>query len=472
MTPKTRKDLQKQIISRDRQDSSRWRDDYAQPRIQVAIFDLVDAQNRVSREIMELLKSDELDRATRMAKSPSPIETVNNILAGSTLSIRLSIDDEGDVQTGHDGGAAFSITQLSDGERNAVMLAAQVLTAEPDTLFIIDEPERHLHRAITEPMLTALFEKRKDCSFVISTHEPELPNSKNDAIVVIVRSCSWNGAIASGRDVDILPPDLEVPDETRKAILGSRRSIMFVEGETQSLDYPLVSTLFPGLSVIPKGSCMEVERSVVGLAGTAELHWLKPIGLVDRDDRTDDEVGKLAARDVFALEVSAIESIFYSSRAIEAMASIQAKVFGLDKDQLVTDAKSAAFAVLDDDTKESLAARRSEKSARNKLLNNLPKWQEIKANKGANIHVEVATAFVDELTIIKDSLRGQQLDKITSRFSIKKTRIPSVIAEALQFSTRRHYEDAIVTHAKNNEEFRNNLRSYLGPVVEKLMLPP
>ena len=102
------------------------------------------------------------------------------------------------------------------------------------------------------------------------------------------------------------------------------------------------------------------------------MHWLKPIGLVDRDDRTDEEVGKLAARDVFALEVSAIESIFYSSRAIEAMASIQAKVFGLDKDKLVTDAKSASFAVLDDDTKESLAARRSEKSARNKLLNNLP----------------------------------------------------------------------------------------------------
>lgn len=35
LTPKTRKDLQKQIISRDRQDSSRWRDDYAQPRTQV-----------------------------------------------------------------------------------------------------------------------------------------------------------------------------------------------------------------------------------------------------------------------------------------------------------------------------------------------------------------------------------------------------------------------------------------------------
>ena len=61
------------------------------------------------------------------------------------------------------------------GERNAFLIVAEVFTAESGALIIIDEPERHLHRSITSPLLSALFQKRSDCAVLVSTHEPHLP---------------------------------------------------------------------------------------------------------------------------------------------------------------------------------------------------------------------------------------------------------------------------------------------------------
>ena len=42
----------------------------------------------------------------------------------------------------------YGAAELSDGERNALLISAEILTAKDGTLLIIDEPERHLHRSI------------------------------------------------------------------------------------------------------------------------------------------------------------------------------------------------------------------------------------------------------------------------------------------------------------------------------------
>ena len=108
---------------------------------------------------------------------------------------------------------------MSDGERNATILAATVLTVEPGTVLLIDEPERHLHRAIIEPFLSALFRQREDCTFVVSTHEIALPIVNPDVSVLMVRSCEWNGDTAKSWDVAVLDPNTELPEELKRAIL-------------------------------------------------------------------------------------------------------------------------------------------------------------------------------------------------------------------------------------------------------------
>ena len=229
--------------------------------------------------------------------------------------------------------------------------------------------------------------------------------------------------------------------------------------------------MFPNLSVVPRGSCRDVERSVVGLSGSAELHWLSPIGLIDRDDRTEEEVAALEAQDVFALDASAIESIFYSSQAISEIAGVQAEIFGGDAGELADTANAAALAILDQDTKETLAARRAEKTARNKLLRCLPEWRKIKETRGEKLEIEADTTFEEELDQLNAAVAANELDSIVKRFAIKKTRIPSVIAENLRFTNKRHYEEAVVTRAKKDVAFNASLRDLLGNLSRHLDPP-
>ena len=79
-------------------------------------------------------------------------------------------------------------------ERNAMILAAHVITADPGTVFLIDEPERHLHRSIIQPFLSALFDLRKEeCTFIIATHEIALPITNPDARVLIAQIMPMEG---------------------------------------------------------------------------------------------------------------------------------------------------------------------------------------------------------------------------------------------------------------------------------------
>ncbi|MCY4153455.1 MAG: hypothetical protein OXE94_14645 [Aestuariivita sp.] len=78
---------------------------------------------------------------------------------------------------------------------------------------------------------------------------------------------------------------------------------------------------------------------------------LNPIGLLDQDDWTTAEVTDRAAYTITAL--------FYSS---------QAEIFDGDARQLTSTATAVALAVLDQVTKDAPAARRAEKTVRNKLL--------------------------------------------------------------------------------------------------------
>ena len=66
----------------------------------------------------------------------------------------------------------------------------------------------------------------------------------------------------------MLEPGSDLPDDLRQAILGSRRRILFVEGEHKSLDWPIYGVLFEEVSVVPKGGCGEVIKAVNGLRGS------------------------------------------------------------------------------------------------------------------------------------------------------------------------------------------------------------
>lgn len=137
------------------------------------------------------------------------------------------------------GSKPYSISELSDGERNAILIAANVLTVSTGTLLLVDEPERHLHRSIVSPLLSTLLKERSDCAFIVSTHEPLLPVDNLGSKVLLSRACVYGDHGVESYDIDLLENTDGIDDDLKITILGERRKIVFVEGAEHSLDKPL-----------------------------------------------------------------------------------------------------------------------------------------------------------------------------------------------------------------------------------------
>ena len=193
MTPSAKIQTEENIQQEDRQRRSRYRDAYAAQRASMTIYELLDAQNVRAREMAEAFDAGDMDRLAESAKVDAPIAIVNELLRQSNIPITINIRANERVMASKNNGPEYSAAELSDGERNALMIAGNVLTALPGTLLIIDEPERHLHRSIISPLLCQLFERRSDCGFVISTHDYGLPLENSHAQTLLLRSCSFDG---------------------------------------------------------------------------------------------------------------------------------------------------------------------------------------------------------------------------------------------------------------------------------------
>ena len=470
-TAHNRKQFEESRVNWDRRFDSQWMDHAAQQRQAAVLFDLVAKENTRARSITRHIDEKNPEGANELAsKSVSPFNQLNELLALGTLTVSLENSNDEEILARHrNGSVSFSIAQMSDGERNATIIAATVLTINVGTILLIDEPERHLHRSIITPFLSALFERRQDCTFVVSTHETALPVASPEARTLLVRSCEWNGQQAKTWDVEVLSANAGLPEELKLAILGSRARILFVEGNSDSLDLPLYNALFPGLSVIPKGSCTNVKRAVSGLRGSYDLHHVEAIGLIDRDNRSDDEIEALANDNVFALEVCSAEALYYCSGAIEAVARRQAESLGRDGDTMIELAKQNALELLKQEYLDKrMAARRCEGQIRNRILSQAPNWNSIKTDAASKINVCIASPYPEELEHFRNLVNDEDLDGLIARYPLRDSGVFSAIANALECPKRRNYEQMVVSQIGRDVDLAGILRERVAPLFDAL----
>ena len=480
ITPRGRRKFAQNSRSWEAQDNARWMEQDAQTRQRAVFFDLVAKDNSKARSTRTKLRQvdsknqNEVSKIVHEVQKSVPLfEQLNKMLALGTLTVSLENSNDEEIFALHgDNGAKFSIAQMSDGERNAALIAAEVLTVEPGTVLLIDEPERHLHRSIIEPFLSALFELREDCAFVVSTHEVALPVANPEARALIVRSCKWNNDRAESWEIELLEANMVLPEDLKRAILGARRRILFVEGTNNSLDQPLYSTLFPDISVVPQKSCVDVQRAVKGLRESHNLHDVEGFGLIDRDDQGDDKIEELAEDGVFALDVYSVEALYYCSDAIEAVASQQAESQGCVTDEMINAAQQIVLDVINENgMAERMAARRCERRVRNLLLSQLPDWKQIKDKQTMNITEEITPLYEEELNRFKELVDGKKLDELLTRYPLRESKVFSEIAKALRFQKRKHYEDAFITRIAKDGVLAQKLKGRISRLSDALDKP-
>lgn len=469
MTPATRRQFDQNNNSWEISPDYRWRIFSGTSRNEKAIHDLqslevqykVDAANDVmingaSSSAIELLQS-----------HSSPLDIMNHLFEKATIPVRLKlVRNELSAEIN---ASTFSIAKMSDGERAALILAADVISANGGTIFLIDEPELHLHRSIVVPLIKSLITHRSDCYFIISTHELDLPVEVEGAQVLMVRGAQWQNGVVSNWDIDLLPPNSEIPEDLRVDIIGSRRTILFVEGGTTSLDQPLYALLFPNISVRFRSSCIDVRRAVAGLRAVPSLHQVRAFGLVDNDSMPNKEILDLQSEGVFALSIFSVESLYYSSEVLTAVAAQQTQNLGLDQNDLISAAIAAGMTALRrTGVNAHLASRLAERRMRDLVLAKLPRRDELLTNDHEKLTIEIVSPMNTEMARINTLINDDKLHDVIALYPVRESGILDALAKALRFQGRSDYELAALVQIGKNEELKAVMRGKLQNLAMEL----
>ncbi len=278
-----------------------------QNKVAVALLNDFDylVQSLFADQANEALKTHRRVRAGDTSPAqPTKFEQLVEIWERVLPDRRLHISGD-DIQVAlPDSAERYAASEMSDGERAVFYLVGQTLTAERDSLLVIDEPELHVHRSIMGKLWDELEALRQDCAFVFITHDLEFASSR-----VAQKYVLRDYRPASTWAIEEVPDDTGFSEETTTLILGSRRPVLFVEGSSESLDIAVYRCSFPAWTIIPSGSCEEVIHSVVTLRRNKHLTRVTCAGIVDADDYGSEDVARLAELGVAVLPVSEIENI-------------------------------------------------------------------------------------------------------------------------------------------------------------------
>lgn len=211
-------------------------------------------------------------------------------------------------------GGQYSISELSDGEKSVLFIAAYVLLTANNSIIIIDEPELHLHKAIVGKLFDALECEKNDCLFIYITHDIEFAESRINAKKL------WLKQFVPSKDneIDIEHIDNNIlPEGLLLKILGSRKPILFCEGEKSSLDKSIYDILLPNFTVIPAGGCNQVKSYTKTYNHLKINGKPKAYGIIDRDYNDDKFFGDLEKDNIYAHDYAEIENLLLEDKLLK-----------------------------------------------------------------------------------------------------------------------------------------------------------
>lgn len=213
----------------------------------------------------------------------------------------------------------YSANQMSDGERSVLYLSSQVLCVPQNKTLIVDEPEIHLHRSIMNRLWFSLEKHRPDCLFIYITHDTQFAAMHGNADKIWIQD--YNGQNWNLKRIE----DNDLPEDLLLDILGSRNNVLFVEGEKNSFDTQLYTSIYPTYHIVPCGSCTQVIERTKVFTNNPTLHNCKVYGLIDSDYRSDYEIEKYKNDNIYTLNVAEVENLFITEELIRLMAEHMGK---------------------------------------------------------------------------------------------------------------------------------------------------
>ncbi len=242
----------------------------------------------------------------------------------------------------------YHYKNLSAGEKSAFDLILDLIIKQeyyPDSIFCIDEPESHMHTSLQEKVLEELYKNVPDNSQLwIATHSigmlkkaRELNEKSPDSVVFLD---------FEGKDFDstvvIEPSEINKPIWNKFLELAfddfagliAPRTIVFCEGTQQGrknkkFDQEVYTKIFqnemPDVAFISIGSCFELEDpNNVSMRIVREvLKNSKSIKLVDRDDKSEEQVSECKRRGIRVLGRRHLECYLFDDEMIRKLCQVK-----------------------------------------------------------------------------------------------------------------------------------------------------
>ena len=465
ITPAQRQTTDERRTMLDQMPDSRWMDRSQNNSTDVLLFDLLASMNSENRRIADLAASGLTYPEIEAQTGPRLLSRLNEVLRSAGLPIQVKATDNQTFSAVNSArGTEYPIFQMSDGEKSAVLLAVEVLTSPANIVQIIDEPERHLHKSISSGLIESVIRDRPDCHFIVLTHDLELAASvgADRGTSLVLTGCVWAGDTVSAWDLFAVSSSSEVPEAARRAILGGRRDVLFIEGDSSSVDLRLYSLLFPQWTLSPAGGANSVVKSVTGVTASQDHHWIRARGVVDGDGRSPEERASLTQRGVLPLPVSEVENLYYLESIVDEMAEVQAAALGKPAQALKDDARARMLASLRvTGTLERLAGKLATSEVHRKIVDQMP--HELDGTVDP-IEISFASPFPNIFTELQRMLAAELIDDLVRAVPIRDTSLRAQVATALGYQRFADYEAAVRVQLRQNDALRTLLQAIVGPI--------
>lgn len=347
-----------------------------------------------------------------------------------------------------EGSNQYPASEMSDGERAIFYMIGQVLVSDDNKLLIIDEPELHVHPSIMSKLWDELEAVRADCAFVYITHDLEFATNRKAQKFVISDydpKPTWK--------IEIVPEGTGFSEEMTTLILGSRRPILFVEGQNNSLDISIYRACYPDWTVIPHSSCSEVIHSVVTMRKNPSLTRVTCSGIVDGDDYNQDDKDRLANKGIQVLPVSVIENLLLHPTVSAAIAENEGYV-GDEAKEKATALADKIFGTLDTDQKieevvVKYCKRRIDRALKKVDLSNSSNMTDLKeCYRLAIQEIDIDTIALERTKEIKSAIQAKDLPKLLEYYNNK--RLVALASSLLKNQKSARFEEWIVRSLRND----------------------
>lgn len=358
----------------------------------------------------------------------------------------------------------YNASEMSDGERVIFYIIGSVISAPDNAIIIIDEPEMHIHKSIIKKLYDKIEIERTDCTFIYLTHDIDFAISRQDSLKIWAKS--YNNGVW---DYTLLDGNSELPEQLYLEILGSRKPILFIEGDDSSIDYRFLQLIFDDYTTKPLGSCEKVFETTKAFNEQSSFHHIESVGLIDRDRRTNEEVAHINNPNIWIAQVAEIENFLLIEEVVKEVASNMMK----DSDSVFESVKSNIVSFFNSQ-KEKQALEHS-LSCVERLFKNATNNSEVKTISEFQLSLtsfwngfNVKNIYDEVLKEFQELIDSENYEGILKVFNNKGIIQKSQVIALCDLSTKKDaYLNYIIGLLKKDNDSSDNIKTAVKKNIEK-----